>query len=288
MVVKFLSKYILEVIPSIVATVVGAYIVTHYINARSDADKPKAAIAAPANTAKDAGSDETAKAVEIPAPKAAKVDSVKADSVKADLVKADSVATPAETVSAPAAPRRHQPMLRDKTAAKPVVGPSADTPKEAAKFETATKPEEIRDANEIARAAIERLRNSDQAKPAEAPRAQKAVRVPEAQRPQERARVNVTYSPSAPAPLPVQAPPVVPALPPATNVAPPLNEVTIAPEPQPPAARAESSFRPPTPPADIPSRPLDLRAKPEDRTSVAEDVVSTAKSMFHAVIPGTN
>ena len=278
MVVKFLSKYILEVIPSIVATVVGAYIVTHYINARSDADKPKAAIAAPANTAKDAGSDETAKAVEIPAPKAAKVDSVKAD----------SVATPAETVSAPAAPRRHQPKLRDKTAAKPVVGPSADTPKEAAKFETATKPEEIRDANEIARAAIERLRNSDQAKPAEAPRAQKAVRVPEAQRPQERARVNVTYSPSAPAPLPVQAPPVVPALPPATNVAPPLNEVTIAPEPQPPAARAESSFRPPTPPADIPSRPLDLRAKPEDRTSVAEDVVSTAKSMFHAVIPGTN
>jgi hypothetical protein len=277
MVVKFLSKYILEVIPSIVATVIGAYIVTHYINARSDADKPKAAIAAPANTAKDAGSDETAKAVEIPAPKAA----------KADSAKADSVATPAETVSAPAAPRRHQPMLRDKTAAKPVVGPSADTPKEAAKSETA-KTDEIRDANEIARAAIERLRNSDQAKPAEVPRAQEAVRVPEAQRPQERARVNVTYSPSAPAPLPVQAPPVVPALPPATNVAPPLNEVTIAPEPQPPAARAESSFRPPTPPADIPSRPLDLSAKSQDRTSVAEDVVSTAKSVFHAVIPGTN
>ena len=272
MVVKFLSKYILEVIPSIVATVVGAYIVTHYINARSDADKPKAAVAAPAHTAKDAGSDEAAKAVEIPAPKA---------------TKADSVAKPMETVSAPSEPRRHQPMLRDKTAAKPVVVPSADTPREAAKSEAA-KPEDIRDANEIARAAIERLRNSDQAKPAEAPRAQEAVRVPEAQRPQERARVNVTYSPSAPAPLPVQAPPVVPALPPATNVVPPLNEVTIAPEPQPPAARAESSFRPPTPPADIPSRPLDLRAKSQDRTSVAEDVVSTAKSVFHAVIPGTN
>ena len=38
MVVKFLSKYILEVIPSVVATVVGAYIVTHYINAKPDAD----------------------------------------------------------------------------------------------------------------------------------------------------------------------------------------------------------------------------------------------------------
>jgi hypothetical protein len=47
MIKKLFSKYFLEVIPSIVATVVGAYIVTHYINAKSDADKPKAAISAP-------------------------------------------------------------------------------------------------------------------------------------------------------------------------------------------------------------------------------------------------
>lgn len=48
MIKKFLSKYILEVIPSIFATVVGAYIVTHYINAKPAADKPAAAISAPA------------------------------------------------------------------------------------------------------------------------------------------------------------------------------------------------------------------------------------------------
>ena len=152
MVAKFLSKYILEVIPSIVATVIGAYIVTHYINAKSEADKPKAAIAAPANTAKDAGSDETAKAVEAPAPKAAK---------------AELVAKPTETVSVPAESRRHQPMLREKTMAKPAVSPSAEGVKETAKevVKEPAKAEDTRDANEIARAAIERLRNSDQAGP---------------------------------------------------------------------------------------------------------------------------
>ena len=265
MVVKFLSKYILEVIPSIVATVVGAYIVTHYINAKSDADKPKAAIAAPANTAKDASSVEAAKPVELPAPKSAKANSAKPDAASANK--------PAETASAPAEPRRHQPQLREKTAAKPVVAPPAE----------AAKAEETRDANEIAREAIARLRNSDPTPATETPRAQEAVRVPEAPRPQERARVNVTYAPAVPAPAPIQAPPANQA--PAVNAVPPLNEVTVAPAPQPPVVRADESFRP-SPPADIPSRPLDLRAK--DRTSVAEDVVSTAKSMFHAVIPGTN
>ncbi len=266
MVVKFLSKYILEVIPSIVATVIGAYIVTHYINAKSDADKPKAAIAAPANLVKD----ETAKAVEAPASKAAK---------------ADAIAKPSETASAPSEPRR-QPILREKTAAKPAAAESVkEIAKESAK-ETA-KAEATRDANEIAREAIERLRKSDPAQPAETNRAQEAVRGPDAARPQERARVNVTYTPSAPAQAPVQASPVAQTFPPAATFVPPLNEFTIAPEPQ-PVARAEGSFRPPTPPADIPSRPLDLTSKPRDRSSVAEDVVSTAKSVFHAVIPGIN
>ena len=69
MIKKFLSKYILEVIPSILATVVGAYIVTHYINAKSD-DKPKTAISAPAETSKDV-TPQTVKAYE-PGDKAVK------------------------------------------------------------------------------------------------------------------------------------------------------------------------------------------------------------------------
>jgi hypothetical protein len=264
MVVKFLSKYILEVIPSIVATVVGAYIVTHYINTKSDTDKPKAEVAAPANVAKDANVAEPAKAAEAPAPKPTKSEA-KSESAKADT----------ETAAEPAAePRRRQPVFREKAAAKPAVVVPAEA-----------KVEDTRDANEIAREAIARLRNSDPTPVNETQRAQEAVRIQETPRQQERTRVNVTYAPAAPVQSPVQTPPVVQALPPAANAVPPLNEVTVAPAPQPPVARADESFHP-LPPADIPSRPLDLRAK--ERTSVAEEVVSTAKSVFHAVIPGIN
>ena len=76
MIKKFLSKYILEVIPSIFATVVGAYIVTHYINAKPAADKPAAAISAPAGTSKDA-TPQTLKADDS-GDKAAKAESAKA------------------------------------------------------------------------------------------------------------------------------------------------------------------------------------------------------------------
>ncbi|MES2750869.1 MAG: cell envelope biogenesis protein TolA, partial [Pseudomonadota bacterium] len=87
MIKKFLSKYILEVIPSIFATVVGAYIVTHYINAKSDADKPKAAISAPAETSRQAAplplkaDDSTAKS------EAAKSEAAKSEAVKAEAAK---------------------------------------------------------------------------------------------------------------------------------------------------------------------------------------------------------
>lgn len=247
MVVKFLSKYILEVVPSIVATVVGAYIVTHYINAKPEADKPKAEVAAPAVPAK---ADASAKIVETPAAKPAKAEAAKTDPEPA----AKPVEKSSETASAPVEQRR---VFRPKPAAAP--------PTESAKAD------DTRDANEIAREAIARLRNSEPSLPTEAPRVQQAPRQ------QERASAGVTYAPAQ-----VQAPAVQP-LPPATTVAPPLNEVTVIPAP--PVARVDAPPRF-VPPADIPSRPLELHAK--ERTSVAEEVVSTAKSVFQAVIPGTN
>src|SRR5690606_19440961 len=89
MIKKFLSKYILEVIPSILATVVGAYIVTHYINAKSD-DKPKAAISAPAETSKNASpqtpktDESTGRAVkESPKAEAARLKAEKLEAEKA-------------------------------------------------------------------------------------------------------------------------------------------------------------------------------------------------------------
>jgi hypothetical protein len=289
MVVKFLSKYILEVIPSIVATVIGAYIVTHYINTKTDADKPKAEVASPVDSARGVKANEAAKPAETTAPKAAR-----AESEPVPTPAAKQTEKPSETASAPAEPRRRQTVARERSAAKtPVAAPIAETGVK----ETGLKAEETRDANEIAREAIERLRNSEPPQAVAPSHVLEAVGMPEAPRPSERPRVIVTYAPAAPAPTAIQAPaivqpPAVQAAQPTTSVAPPLSEVTVAPAPQPPIARVENSSRP-MPPADIPSRPLDLRAN--SRTSVAEDIASTAKdvmlsakSVIQAVVPGTN
>jgi hypothetical protein len=138
-------------------------------------------------------------------------------------------------------------------------------------------PEERRDANDLARAAIERLRVNGEA----SPRVQEAARTPEA------SRVVTAPVVAAPAlrPLP---PPIMVSAPPADTYG------QGASQPRPPYAANAGAADPsrPTPPAEIPvSRPLDLRAdvaEPSVRertTAVAEDMLSTAKSLFHAVLP---
>ena len=172
--------------------------------------------------------------------------------------------------------------------AKPVAksAPAAPLPAEAN-----AAPDDRRDANDLARAAIERLRNAKSSeKSAEQPRAPEAARAEEQQpaRVQERARVNsVVYAPAA-AP---QQPSVQP-LPPAVTVAPGPSEAAVTAPPKPfpepiSGSSADDGLRL-TPPADIPSRPLDLRAKQGRFSSVTDDVVSAAKSVFHAVVPESN
>lgn len=309
MIKKFLSKYILEVIPSIFATVVGAYIVTHYINAKSD-DKPKAAISTPAETSKDAAPQtlkasesgdkafkETPKA-EAARLKAEKLALEKAAAERSAADRAENAKRAAEKLAAEKAEKLAAEKLasekaaaekRERAAAKPA--PAAPSPAEAHAV-----PDDRRDANDLARAAIERLRNAKTA--SEPPRAPEAARADEQparvqerfqERAQERAKVNsVVYAPAAP------QPPVVQPLPPAVTVAaPPSEAAVIAPPPPFPAPvsasseiRADDGLRL-TPPADIPPRPLDLHTK-QGRSSVAEDVVSAAKSVFHAVVPESN
>lgn len=303
MIKKLFTKYFLEVVPSIVATVVGAYIVTHYINAKSEADKPKAAIAAPAQTSKDAA-PQTLKADES-GDKAAKAETAKAEAARLKAEKqalekaaaersaadrAENAKKAAEKLAAEKAAsekaaadklasEKAAAEKRERTAAKPA--PAAPLPAEAN-----AAPDDRRDANDLARAAIERLRNAKTT--SEPPRTPEAVRADEPAKVQERARVNsVVYAPAA-APQPVQP------LPPAVTVAPPPSEAAVMAPPQPfptpisglSETRADDGLRL-TPPADIPSRPLDLRAK-QGRSSVAEDVVSAAKSVFHAVVPESN
>lgn len=301
MIKTFLSKYITEVIPSVVATVLGAYIVTHYVNSKPDADKPAAAVSLPATPVKavaEPAKPESVKAeptkaeplkAEVPKAELPKAELPKSESPKVESAKVEPEPTKSETEkssekSAHAARvlRHHQIVVKERAA------------KAAAPVEASGVPEDRRDANDIARAAIERLRGAE-------PRAAE-IKTPErklntvgyapAVTPQQ------TYVPQTYSPPPVQAiapppaayvPPLareaaIPAQPSVAAPMPPATNVAPLPMPPPPesVARAENASRP-TPPADIPSRPLDIRAK--ENTSVAEDVVSAAKNAFQAVLP---
>ena len=290
---KYISKFAMDILPSVVATIIGAYIVNHYIVTKPGADAPVAAAVSPADPkrADVRDSEPSANVANLPEP------GVKAKGIseKAILEKtaAEKPATaekpadksadkPAETASIPAETRRHQPSQREKAIAKlapapvapsaPAVVPVIVAPNAVPSVETASAPEEHRDANDLARAAIERLRGAGDG----SPRAQEAVRIPDAPRVPD-------------APRMVSAPPVRP-LPPPIMVSTPGAE-TFDSRPPYAGARIDDPGRP-TPPADIPaaSRPLDLRAEagePQRRehTTVAEDVLSAAKSVFHAVLP---
>ncbi len=309
---NYLKKFALDILPSVAATIIGAYIVNHYIATKPGADAPVAAAVSAADpkgdlkTAAKAGNapavgvkakgisekslmEKTAAEQPTVVEKAQEKADAKADSksdakteAKADVKSADA---PVETASIPADPRRHQvapkvrvilpsPVQPAASAAAPVV---ATAPTPAPPIEAAVAPEERRDANDLARAAIERLRGNGEA----SPRVQEAARAPEAPR--------VVTAPAA-------ASPVVRPLPPPIMVsAPPADNYGQGPsQARPPYAANAGAADPsrPTPPAEIPvSRPLDLRAdvaEPSVRertTAVAEDMLSTAKSLFHAVLP---
>ena len=108
----------------------------------------------------------------------------------------------------------------------------------------------------------------------------------------------------SPEPPKVQEPPHTVAAVPLRPLPPPI---TVSTPPIEPAAPAQPAYPPytasvdpnrPIPPADIPppppQPPLDLRAdaaaaSPRDHArNMAEDMLSAAKSVFHAVIPGTS
>jgi hypothetical protein len=317
---KYLSKMAMDMLPSVAATIIGAYVVNHYIITRPTI--PYASVAAPVSSADprkadtrkaDAKSDAkqaTADVASLPEP------GVKAKGIseRAMLEKtaAERPATvekpvekpvaekpaekpadkPMETASIPVETRRHQPAPHEKpivrvvpapaTSATPVTAPVVAAPSTAPAVEATIAPEDHRDANDLARAAIERLRGSGDGSP---PHAQEAARTPDAPR--------VASAP------PVVAAPAVRPLPPPIMVSTPGTESSDASSgssQRPPYAEADP--RRPVPPADIPltapssSGPLDLRAdasaapvREHEHTSVAEDMLLAAKSVFHAVLP---
>jgi len=300
---KLVSKFAMDILPSVIATIIGAYIVNHYINIKPGADASATAAAMSSADPKKASSKGETKPVEksadlgnLPEPgvrakgisekaiidKSAAERSVEKPADKADKP-SETASIPATTPAGPPAEtRRHQPTPREKAAARtapatvpaPPAEPVVAKPNTVTPVETAITP----DANDLARAAIERLRASTpEAAPHTQETAREAVRAPEAPR-----------VVAAPVQAPVTAPPVQPLPPPILVSTPPAE--SVAKPAYPPTARVEDPHRP-TPPADIPDRgPLDLRAdavdsQPHGRPSVAEEMLSAAKSVFHSVIP---
>jgi hypothetical protein len=316
---KYFSKIAMDILPSVAATIIGAYIVNHYITAKPASDAPAAAAMSsaspkklnpkadskPAETSsafanlpeagvRAKGISEKAISEKTASEKAAseKAASEKAASEKASLEKSaaekaaeKSADKPAETASIPADTRRRPTTSREKTVAKtvpaPVVVPAVATPEvaapnAAAPVEAAVAPDDHLNANEIARATLERLRGANEG----AAHSVEAARTPD--------------SPRLVSTPPAVAPAVRP-LPPPIMVSTPGNDrfdSTAGSSQNPPYAASTDDPRRPTPPAEIPTAPpLDLRADavepPPSRahTNVAEDMLSSMKSVFHAVLP---
>jgi hypothetical protein len=314
---KYLSKFTMDVLPSVVATIVGAYIVNHYIVTKPGAGAPVAAALSAADPKKADVRNDASDVANIPEPGVrAKGFSEKTTIERAAVVEkpaekpveksAEKPADkPAEAAVIPMDTRRRPPAPREKTAkAAPVppqpavsaVVPVVSAPNPAPAAEAAVAPEDHRDANDLARAAIERLRGFSDG----APRAQEAARTPD--RTQEPAArlpdaPRVVSAPSVPAPAPQQVRPLPPPIMVSTPAGDTFESATGSAPAKPPyaAARTDDPLRP-TPPADIPASipaarpPLDLHADAADpsthqHTNVAEDMLSAAKSVFHAVLP---
>ncbi|UFZ01375.1 hypothetical protein LQG66_18755 [Bradyrhizobium ontarionense] len=293
---KYLTKFALEIIPSVIATIIGAYIVNHYINTKPDAPPSTMAAMASAAYAKITGSKgdapktaaaDAAKADAKPAETSAEISNVPAPGIKAKGVSEKSLADkaaektvevkPTETASLPAESPRHPVSPREKLIAR-------TTPAEV----PAGQQEDRRDAADLARAAIERLRASEGANKASAEKSSAEKPSGEVSRGAGETPRVVTAAP--------QISPVRPLPPPITVSTPPAEQGVAVP----PAAGSNPSYTGslqldrPTPPAEIPARqlrPLDLRADKPDpsikdqMSSVAQDMMSAAKSVFHSVLP---
>ena len=324
---KYLAKFASDILPSVAATIIGAYIVNHYITAKPGAPAP-AAVSAPAADGKSADAKSAdaksadAKPADAPTTNVANIpaDGVRArgisetavfDKAAAEKVMAEkpvaekpqekaqekiaekakekaqekSEDKPAETASISGDIHRRPAPPREKTAirtipltAAPSVQPAASTAVPSNPppvIEAKASPDEHRDANDLAREAIERLRENSP-RPQDAARAQDAPRAAAAR--QQTPAVQ---------PLP---PPVMVAAPAGDAFAPGANGAPQ--QPYPSSAQAYDPNRP-VPPADIPSpQPLELRTDnngvpplQQHDKNVAEDMLAAAKSVFHAVLP---
>ena len=290
---NYLKKFAMDILPSVAATIIGAYIVNHYITAKP-ADAPVAAAVSSADPKKAESGGEpkpaetSSESASIPQPgvkakgisERAMIEKTVSEGPAAATEKPQaekSTDKPAETASIPMVePRRKPAAPREKAVAKAtppqVAAPVVAAPVTVPPTEPAAASDERRDANDLARAAIERLRGTTEG----SSHVQEAARAPDTPRAAETPRTAST-------------PPVQP-------LPPPIMVSTPTAEDPPYTANVRIDPSRPTPPADIPppSRPpLDLHADASDpaapaHKNVAEEMLSAAKSMFHSVLPNNS
>lgn len=318
---KYLAKISMDIFPSVLATIIGAYIVNHYINAKPAADAP-AAVVAPAEAGKNG---KPADVANLPAPgvKAKGIPEKSVTNKPAAEKTADqpvvehkaAEATPAEASPRGKPPGREKAVAKSTPTSTPAVGAAASAASVTEAKEANSAPAATPDANDLVRAAIERLRKTPEGKSAEArsaePKSAEArssearpaeVRSSEtksAERSAEPAVREAARTPEAPRVMSME-PATVRPLPPPITVSTPSPEAygNDGSSPANPPYTASVSNDDPnrmTPPADIPvpviAPPLDLRAdagasmpRPK-KTNVADEMLSGMKSMFHSVLP---
>ncbi|AWL94109.1 putative low-complexity protein [Bradyrhizobium ottawaense] len=313
---KYLAKISMDIFPSVLATIIGAYIVNHYINAKPAADAP-AAVVAPAEAGKNG---KPADVANLPAPgvKAKGIPEKSVTDKPAAEKAADQPTAEHKAVDvAPAeASPRGKPSAREKAVAKstPTSTPAASTPAPAAPVVEANSAPAAAapapDANDLVRAAIERLRKSPEGKSPEGkssegksaetkPAEVRPSETRSAEKPTEPAVREAARTPEAPRVISME-PATVRPLPPPITVSTPSPEAygKDGSSPANPSYTASVGSDDPnrmTPPADIPvpviAPPLDLRAdaggsmpRPK-KTNVADEMLSGMKSMFHSVLP---
>jgi hypothetical protein len=310
---KYIAKISMDIFPSVLATIIGAYIVNHYINAKPAADAPAAVMAPaeagkngkpadvanlPAHGVKAKGISEKSVTDKPAAEKTAEQPGAEPKTTEKTTEKATADVAPAEPAP------RGKTSAREKAVAKSnpaVTAPAPSAPVvEANSAPAAAAPAATADANDLVRAAIERLRKSPEGKAVEAKSFEtKSSETKSVERTQEPAVREAARTPEAPRIIPMDPSMVRPLPPPIT--------VSTTPAPEAYGNGGSSQASPPytasvgnenpnrlTPPADIPvpmiAPPLDLRADagasmPRPKTNVADDMLSGVKSMFHSVLP---
>jgi hypothetical protein len=318
---KYVAKISMDIFPSVLATIIGAYIVNHYINAKPAADAP-AAVMAPAQAGK---TGKPADVANLPAPgikakgiseksvtdKPAAEKTADQPGAEPKTTEKTSEKTTADVAPAEAAPRGKTP-AREKAVAKStpaVTAPATSPVVEANSAPAAAAPAGTPDANDLVRAAIERLRKSPEGKAADAKSSEtksseakssetKSPETKSVEKTQEPAVREAARTPEAARVIPMDSSMVRP-LPPPITVSTPAPEAYGnggSSQASPPYTSSVGNENPNrlTPPADIPvpmiAPPLDLRADagasmPRPKTNVADDMLSGVKSMFHSVLP---